>query len=98
MTDPTIAEQPGANRSALTLGLSYLFDLNTTFKVEYRLDSANLPVFVQRQGRHVHEEQQPVRRLGAGQLLIVRCRCHGRIAAIDWHAQGRAARRSTAAR
>ena len=46
VTDPTIAEcNRGANRSALTFGLSYLFDLNTTFKVEYRLDSANLPVF-----------------------------------------------------
>jgi len=29
----------------LTFGLSYLFDLNTTFKVEYRLDRADLPVF-----------------------------------------------------
>jgi hypothetical protein len=36
----------GADRSALTLGMSYLFDLNTTFKVEYRLDSANQPVFL----------------------------------------------------
>ena len=35
----------GVNRSAFTFGLSYLFDLNTTFKVEYRLDRANLPVF-----------------------------------------------------
>jgi len=35
----------GANRTAMTLGLSYLFDLNTTFKAEYRLDRANLPVF-----------------------------------------------------
>ena len=35
----------GANRTAMTFGLSYLFDLNTTFKVEYRLDRANLPVF-----------------------------------------------------
>jgi len=46
VTDATIAEcNRGANRSAFTLGLSYLFDLNTTFKVEYRLDRANLPVF-----------------------------------------------------
>ena len=45
-TDPTIAEcNRGANRSALTFGLSYLFDSNTTFKVEYRLDRANLPMF-----------------------------------------------------
>ena len=46
VTDATIAEcNRGANRSAFTFGLSYLFDLNTTFKVEYRLDRANLPVF-----------------------------------------------------
>jgi hypothetical protein len=45
-TDPTIAAcSKGANRSALTLGLSYLWDMNTTFKVEYRLDRASLPVF-----------------------------------------------------
>jgi hypothetical protein len=30
---------------ALTLGASYLWDLNTTFKAEYRMDRANLPVF-----------------------------------------------------
>ena len=44
---PDISGDPevGANRTAMTLGLSYLFDLNTTFKVEYRLDRANLPVF-----------------------------------------------------
>lgn len=36
----------GANRMALTLGASYLFNLNTTFKVEYRIDRANLPVFI----------------------------------------------------
>jgi hypothetical protein len=35
----------GATRSAFTLGLSYLFDESTTFKAEYRLDRANLPVF-----------------------------------------------------
>ncbi len=46
VTDPTVAEcNKGANRTALTFGLSYLFDLSTTFKVEYRLDRANLPVF-----------------------------------------------------
>ena len=46
VTDPTIAAcNTGANRMALSLGLSYLWDMNTTFKVEYRLDRANLPVF-----------------------------------------------------
>ena len=35
----------GVNRTALTFGMSYLFDLNTVFKVEYRLDRASQPVF-----------------------------------------------------
>jgi Protein of unknown function (DUF3138) len=36
----------GVNRSALTFGLSYLFDLNTTMKFEYRFDRASRPVFL----------------------------------------------------
>lgn len=36
----------GAKRTALTLGASWLFNLNTTFKAEYRLDRASLPVFI----------------------------------------------------
>ncbi|MFM2068610.1 MAG: hypothetical protein RLZZ584_3519 [Pseudomonadota bacterium] len=40
--DPDI----GANRSALSFGLSYLLNLNTTLKAEYRLDRASQPVFV----------------------------------------------------
>lgn len=36
----------GVNRSALTFGLSYLYNLNTTFKFEYRFDHASGPVFV----------------------------------------------------
>jgi len=36
----------GANRMALTLGASWLFNLNTTFKAEYRLDRASQPVFI----------------------------------------------------
>ncbi|EHR71487.1 Protein of unknown function (DUF3138) [Burkholderiales bacterium JOSHI_001] len=35
----------GANRTALAFGLSYLYEQNTTFKLEYRFDRANLPVF-----------------------------------------------------
>ena len=40
----------GANRTALSFGLSYLWDLSTTFRVEYRLDRANLPVFANPEG------------------------------------------------
>jgi Protein of unknown function (DUF3138) len=35
----------GATRTALSLGMSYLFNQNTTFKAEYRIDRANGPVF-----------------------------------------------------
>ena len=35
----------GANRYAVTLGMKYLYDLNTTFKLEYRLDGASKAVF-----------------------------------------------------
>jgi Protein of unknown function (DUF3138) len=36
----------GANRTALTFGLSYALNANTTMKAEYRLDRASQPVFV----------------------------------------------------
>ena len=35
----------GANRSALSLGVSYALDLSTTLKAEYRIDRASQPVF-----------------------------------------------------
>ena len=38
-------EGTGANRYALSLGLRYRVDENATFKVEYRLDGSNQPVF-----------------------------------------------------
>jgi len=37
--------EKGSNRYALSLGLSYLFNANTTFKAEYRFDGANQAVF-----------------------------------------------------
>jgi hypothetical protein len=44
--DQTVAGcDKGANRYALSFGLKYAFNLNTTFKLEYRRDGANLPVF-----------------------------------------------------
>lgn len=44
--DPLGDAERGANRTALSLGASYLFNLNTTFKAEFRHDRANLPVFM----------------------------------------------------
>lgn len=41
-----LTSSKGANRYALTLGLSYLFNPNTTLKAEYRLDRASEPVFI----------------------------------------------------
>lgn len=42
--DPDTASK-GTNRYALTVGLNYLFNQNTIFKFEYRLDGANRAVF-----------------------------------------------------
>jgi hypothetical protein len=39
-------EGVGSNRYAISLGLNYLFDENTIFKVEYRYDGADQPVFL----------------------------------------------------
>ena len=36
----------GVNRMAFSIGLSYLFNANTTFKAEYRFDNASGPVFL----------------------------------------------------
>ncbi|MFN0185284.1 MAG: DUF3138 family protein [Aquabacterium sp.] len=47
VTDATIAAcNRGASRTALSFGLNYLFDLNTTFKLEYRADRSDLPMFL----------------------------------------------------
>jgi hypothetical protein len=43
--DPAGDPEVGTNRMALSLGMSYLFNLSTVFKAEYRLDRASLPVF-----------------------------------------------------
>jgi hypothetical protein len=43
--DPAGDPEVGANRTALSLGISFLYNLNTTFKAEYRLDRASQPVF-----------------------------------------------------
>ena len=44
--DPTAAGcDKGANRYALSFGMKYAFNTHTTFKLEYRRDGANIPVF-----------------------------------------------------
>ncbi len=44
-------QDKGANRYALSLGMRYLFDENTSFKVEYRHDGADQPVFGYQKGQ-----------------------------------------------
>jgi hypothetical protein len=44
--DPAGDANLGTKRTALSFGLSYLFDASTTLKAEYRLDRASLPVFL----------------------------------------------------
>ncbi|MDE2401116.1 MAG: DUF3138 family protein [Burkholderiales bacterium] len=68
--DPLVAAVPGCergvNRSALTFGLSYLFNLSTTFKLEYRLDQATGPVFLDtRSGTY-----QPSNQLFGASVLV----------------------------
>jgi hypothetical protein len=43
--DPFGDPEVGADRTALSFGLSYLLYMNTTLKAEYRLDRASVPVF-----------------------------------------------------
>lgn len=44
--DPLGDPEVGSNRTALSLGLGYLFNQNTTLKAEYRLDRASQAVFL----------------------------------------------------
>ncbi|GAP34684.1 DUF3138 family protein [Piscinibacter sakaiensis] len=44
--DPAGDPEVGANRTALSLGLGYVLDENTSIKAEYRLDRASQPVFL----------------------------------------------------
>jgi Protein of unknown function (DUF3138) len=44
--DPFGDQEVGANRTALAIGMGYMFNANTTFKAEYRLDRASQAVFL----------------------------------------------------
>lgn len=64
--DPTGNQEFGTNRSEITLGLRYNYNLNTMFKLEYRYDKASLPVFLNvRDNRYVRDNQM----LGASMIL-----------------------------
>jgi hypothetical protein len=44
--DPFGDQEVGANRTALSIGMGYMFNANPTFKAEYRLDRASQAVFL----------------------------------------------------
>jgi hypothetical protein len=48
-------ESVGSNRYAISLGMSYRWDENATFKLEYRLDGADQPVFSNAAGTAFHK-------------------------------------------
>jgi hypothetical protein len=62
-------EGTGSNRYALSLGLSYRVDENSTFKVEYRLDGANQPVFADQSGATVTGYSKTNQLLGASMVV-----------------------------
>lgn len=50
--------EKGVNRSALTLGMNYAFNLSTVFKLEYRYDWATGPVFMDTKSREAKKNNQ----------------------------------------
>lgn len=56
--DPSGNQEIGANRSEVTIGFRYNFNLNTMLKMEYRYDHASLPVFLNlRTNQYVRNNQ-----------------------------------------
>ncbi len=62
-------ESVGANRYAISLGMNYLFDESTIFKLEYRYDGADQPVFEFVSDGSYEQVEQRLRRVGGGQVL-----------------------------
>jgi predicted porin len=48
----------GVDRTALTLGMNYAFNLSTVFKVEYRYDWASGPIFLDTKSSTVKKNNQ----------------------------------------
>ncbi len=62
-------EDTGSNRWALSLGMNYLFDENTTFKLEFRHDGASQPVFAQHSGLDIKGYRKTNQLLGASVVV-----------------------------
>jgi hypothetical protein len=59
----------GSNRWALSLGMNYLYDEATIFKLEYRLDGANQPVFASIAGGGITGYRKGNQLLGASVVV-----------------------------
>jgi hypothetical protein len=59
----------GTNRYALTLGMNYRVDENSTFKVEYRLDGASQAVFAKQKGATTVATTKTNHLLGASMVV-----------------------------
>jgi hypothetical protein len=62
-------EDVGSNRWALSLGMNYLYDENTIFKLEFRHDGASQPVFAQQSGLAVKGWRKSNQLLGASVVV-----------------------------
>lgn len=62
-------ENVGANRYALSLGMSYRVDENATFKMEYRWDGASQPVFARWRGGVLGSYTRSNHLLGASMVV-----------------------------
>ena len=62
-------ESTGTNRWALSLGMNYLFDENTIFKLEFRHDGASQPVFAAMSGLDVKGYRKSNQLLGASVVV-----------------------------
>jgi hypothetical protein len=62
-------ESVGSNRWALSVGMNYLFDESTTFKLEFRHDGANQPVFAALSGLDVKGYRKSNQLLGASVVV-----------------------------
>jgi Protein of unknown function (DUF3138) len=62
-------EGVGTNRWALSLGMNYLYDENTIFKLEFRHDGASQPVFANQKGLDVTGYRKSNQLLGASVVV-----------------------------
>ena len=63
------AQDKGANRYALSVGMKYLVDENTSFKMEYRFDGADQPVFGQLKGPELRGFRKSNQLFGASMVV-----------------------------